>query len=132
MISVADEVTGGSNVPAIQLLPCIIKGNLKSCCFLLFDFMDLINFTWWRSGVSWVISEEPWFWIGSLLFLNQSLELSPRSKDRKGKVWLYFVNPFGLDCLHDILYDHSEGLDLSRVMAPSVKAGVQARGTELK
>lgn len=60
MISVVDKVTGGSNVPAIQLLLCIIKGNLESCGFLLFDFMDLINFTWWRTGVPWVISEEPW------------------------------------------------------------------------
>lgn len=60
MISVVDKVTGGSNVPAIQLLLCIIKRNLKSCDFLLFDFTALINFTWWHTGVSWVISEEPW------------------------------------------------------------------------
>jgi hypothetical protein len=58
--------------------------------------MTLLNFTWQSIAGSGAASAEPWLWIGSLLLLNQSLELRSGLNVRNGKVWLYCVRFLGL------------------------------------
>lgn len=118
MISVFDKVTGGRNVPAIQLLPCIIKGNLKSCCFF---FIWLYGSNKFYLVAHWGVLGYQWrtlvlYWLLALLESKSGTE----SKVQGQKRYCGFILFIHLSWLPS-LSDHFEPLELSGVMAPSEK-----------